>query len=68
MFPSFFHIFVEKMVILVHCSIIFPYFSDVFFFPMKLWRFSHGHGGFPQVFAPQGINEGVAQALVRYAA
>jgi len=35
---------------------------------MKLWRFSHGHGGFPQVFAPQGINEGVAQALVRYAA
>jgi hypothetical protein len=46
----------------------FSIFFRRFFFPMKLWRFSHGHGGFPQVFAPQGINEGVAQALVRYAA
>ena len=53
------------------CSIIFPSFSDVFFFfsPMGFYGdFPMATAVFFEVFAPQGINEGVAQALVRYAA
>ena len=47
-----------------HFSIIFP----TFFFPDETMAIFPWPRRFSQVFAPQGINEGVAQALVRYAA